>query len=1167
MNLHKIVILVCVQMLLLSFSAPVMGGDDGEEKPLGELTLRVGAQDDGRTRNILGSRDMWTSNVLSPVYQAVGVEDPSTEEPIPYLLKGIDADEDGMLNLDEYGVYRRVQGTPPEEALEVTAYYDFTGVYSHDGIQMTIHDLLFSYHVRALDPLESKLDVIKDKNNLPGTNYTTSRWLHVWPVQGNWDPAIPIGDSLLTFSLHFSQQANYANFVKYTLNGATVMPRHVWEGTGKICLDATNGTCTNWKENIHSNFGYAYDNLTWNGVPAASPNAFRYYDAETWTLTDDEVIGTGAFEFDNWVPGISVKLTKYEDYYGDALDCAKVGDPPVCQGTFFNYMHQPYIDGMLFLIYKTPQAAVFALQAGEIDVISWSVPPDFVADLVADPNVEISASEQKGFHYLGYNMRKSPFGYPSNDPLQGDHGYYLRKAMAHVIDKNTIVTTLLQNFGVAGDQPVNPAFTRWYNGSVVKYNYNLSAASQILDDHYTNSFQGGPGLGWSGGWRNLPTIGSQQVEILCPQADYDHILAQACEMIATNARAVGLNIVAKLLAFGQIVEKLNNREMDMWVLGLRISSDPPEYYTDFFYSRNAPAGLNFAGFQNETFDDLVLGARAELDPDAQAGLIKECSGLLADALPYDVIFYRTNIEAFRSDRFVNWTVGPAGSIFGESFWSWIGIHPPFLISADVVFPNGSNVNETETLVFEISVTDNLGAPVDGANVLISCDPAGPLISPTSGVTVGGSIGPISFTAPEVTSNEFYAITVQADYLAFSDSDTDYILVLNVDPIPPEILNVIAQPDPQVLGGAVNISATVLDESLVLVTCQIIDPNFSELENWTMQYDAMSDRYYCDRTYSVLGTYQFTIWAYDNSFNLNSTSGTFRIIRPPPTISDVEWDRLSQNIPTYVNISARIDSPFGIVSAWARVWDPDGQEIGNFSMESAGSTIYWKAVAAETIGEFQFHLSANDTYGTWTGYDSVFQITDVISPTADAGPDQIVYQGDTVQFDGTQSSDNWVVESYTWTFYNGTDVVTLYGRQPQSRFIHGGSFLVILDVRDPAGNDDQDYLLVQVIVADTDGDGLSDWDEENTYGTDPSKADTDGDGMNDGAEVGLGRDPLTADKEEKPFEEEFWWILLLLAIVFLVALVLTILFTLLVKKPEKGESAEETEDETDEDAED
>ncbi|MFT3951720.1 MAG: cellulose binding domain-containing protein [Oscillospiraceae bacterium] len=46
--------------------------------------------------------------------------------------------------------------------------------------------------------------------------------------------------------------------------------------------------------------------------------------------------------------------------------------------------------------------------------------------------------------------------------------------------------------------------------------------------------------------------------------------------------------------------------------------------------------------------------------------------------------------------------------------------------------------------------------------------------------------------------------------------------------------------------------------------------------------------------------------------------------------------------------------------------------------------------------------------------------------------------------------------------------------------------------------------------DSDGDGLKDGEELNTYGTDPLKADTDGDGLSDGDEVALGLNPLSAE---------------------------------------------------------
>ena len=57
-----------------------------------------------------------------------------------------------------------------------------------------------------------------------------------------------------------------------------------------------------------------------------------------------------------------------------------------------------------------------------------------------------------------------------------------------------------------------------------------------------------------------------------------------------------------------------------------------------------------------------------------------------------------------------------------------------------------------------------------------------------------------------------------------------------------------------------------------------------------------------------------------------------------------------------------------------------------------------------------------------------------------------------------------------------------------------------------------------ILPDTDGDGLTDDDETNIYGTDPNDPDSDDDGLDDGEEVAFGSDPNMFDTDRDGYSD-------------------------------------------------
>ncbi len=87
--------------------------------------------------------------------------------------------------------------------------------------------------------------------------------------------------------------------------------------------------------------------------------------------------------------------------------------------------------------------------------------------------------------------------------------------------------------------------------------------------------------------------------------------------------------------------------------------------------------------------------------------------------------------------------------------------------------------------------------------------------------------------------------------------------------------------------------------------------------------------------------------------------------------------------------------------------------------------------------------------------------DTYPPVADAGSNVYIGQGDTVFFDGSNSTDNVDVENYTWTFDYEGSTVTLYGVNPTFQFFHAETITVTLVVLDLAGIQDVDYMGVHV----------------------------------------------------------------------------------------------------------
>lgn len=286
---------------------------------------------------------------------------------------------------------------------------------------------------------------------------------------------------------------------------------------------------------------------------------------------------------------------------------------------------------------------------------------------------------------------------------------------------------------------------------------------------------------------------------------------------------------------------------------------------------------------------------------------------------------------------------------------------------------------------------------------------------------------------------------------------------------------------------------------------------------------------------------------------------------PPEISNLlpeNGSTKSTNIPV---IGAEYNDSSGIDESSVELWLDDMDVTLNATVTAEGITYTPLLASALADGVHNVTLEVKDAFGNlarvfWS-FTVDTSLPDTTSPKADAGSDQEVLQGDTVLFNGNGSSDDrGIIANYTWTFtYNG-NAIELYNITPSFLFEKVGNYEVTLSVKDPANNLATDTIWVNVTGLDSDGDGLTDYDETNIYGTDPNDPDTDDDGVNDGDEVERGTDPLTAEQKGKDFPWEYLWLILLI-IIFVIVFIVFLLARRRKKEPEELPSETEEQPES------
>jgi len=271
----------------------------------------------------------------------------------------------------------------------------------------------------------------------------------------------------------------------------------------------------------------------------------------------EDIVGTGPFKLEKYLPSERIELTRNKYYWKKSKEQEQL----------------PYLDRVIFLIIKNPDLALLKFQAKEIDYLALRG-EDFsvLKPKEKELNFKIyNTGPSLGINFLVFNQnsdinpstRKT---YIDERKLRLFKNLNFRKAIAHSIDRKSIIDIVMNGFGTVCDSPLTTSSGFFYNPDVKKYEYDLEKARNLLKDIGIYDRNKDKKLDYSDG---------TQVEFNLFTNSENTERVKIANIIRKDLETLGFKVNFIPLAFNQLVSKLDSTyDWDCVLIGLTGSIDP-----------------------------------------------------------------------------------------------------------------------------------------------------------------------------------------------------------------------------------------------------------------------------------------------------------------------------------------------------------------------------------------------------------------------------------------------------------------------------------------------------------------------------------------------------------------------------------------------------------------
>ncbi|MDK7629133.1 ABC transporter substrate-binding protein [Clostridium perfringens] len=357
----------------------------------------------------------------------------------------------------------------------------------------------------------------------------------------------------------------------------------------------------------------------WNFEYGIMPESVYKFEKGNFQAVKDkllEPVGSGAYKFVHFKPGQEVKFEKNTDYWK--------GEPKI-----------PYI----VMKVTNAQTLLQELMAGTVDIDRVGAKPENIDPLKQAGFLNLDLYMKNGYGYIGLNYGSDKV----KDPK-------VRQALLYGLNREGFMQSYYQGYGQVYNSHILP--TSWaYNPDVPKYEYNPEKAKELLDeagwkDTNGNGVRDKDGVELELQW--LTYTGSKYVDALIP------IVQQSWEQI-------GVKVTPELMEFGTMMDKVNNREYDIFNGAWNLSIDPDPSGI-FAISQDVPGGFNNIGWRNEEADKLLKEGKGTTNQEERKKAYAEWQLKFSEDVPYILIgdaqeMFASNsrVKGYNPSTYIDWT--------------------------------------------------------------------------------------------------------------------------------------------------------------------------------------------------------------------------------------------------------------------------------------------------------------------------------------------------------------------------------------------------------------------------------------------------------------------------------------------------------------------------------